>query len=236
MESVFSSIIACVVSSILLVGCNSVSTFNYRTSQNVIRSAVAENDSPKELQGNALVLLITDGEKAQNVSIKHEEKQDHGQATIDGDSFAAFIVSPGIYRANNLKITIEPDKCYFFVVKDGNAFPMSMTAFQKQCNSKYLVEHCLYFGGVQNCDSYFSDKVSGWEVAGHNIGVVIGTTFIVLGVIVLAGGLVFLALVEARSGQNTTVTTVVNEIHPNAYGPGIHSDEYGRPVKVVPAY
>lgn len=39
------------------------------------------------------------------------------------------------------------------------------------------------------------------------------------------------ALDEAVSEQNHRHTTIINEIRPHAYGPGIHSDEYGRPVK-----
>lgn len=44
------------------------------------------------------------------------------------------------------------------------------------------------------------------------------------------------ALAESRSEQNTTTTETINKIRPNAYGPGIHADQYGRPVKTVPAY
>ena len=234
MKKSVTSIITAVLVAILLWGCNSVSTFNYSTSQTVIRSAIAESKTPNELKNKSLIVFITNDKRY--VGFDHIKKADYGDAVIDKDSFAAFLVDPGEYSLGADKFEFEANKCYFFFVDQYDYSPISVEVFQKSGINRYLVEQSNYYGEVHSVENYFSNKVSWWEVTGHNIGVVIGKTFIVLGCVVLAGGLVFIALVEAKAGRTTTTTTIINEIRPNVYGPGIHSDEYGRPVKVVPAY
>jgi hypothetical protein len=53
-------------------------------------------------------------------------------------------------------------------------------------------------------------------------------------IVCFAGGIAMLVMngcASIVSGNQTQTTTISKGIHPNAYGLGIHSDEYGRPVK-----
>jgi len=49
-------------------------------------------------------------------------------------------------------------------------------------------------------------------------------------------GLIDRALMGARINQSQTIDLGNTTLTPNAYGPGIHMDQYGRPVQVIPSY
>ena len=161
-------------------GCKSVSTHDYKISQNVIRSAFEEN--PKDLQNKALVLICTP-QKIADVKIKHSLKEDYGNAKISKHSFAAFVVEPGSYILNaNDKIDLQKDKAYFFVFQNKKLAPISKEVFKKQYSSKFLVEQCSYFGNVQSVDDFFPDKVSTAELWGYyTVKVLTSPIYIVYG-------------------------------------------------------
>ena len=223
---------------IMFAGCSSIPSYNFKVSQTVVRSAIQENNSPRELNNKALVLFFTQDKKQENIKIKHKIKDDYGETVVDKDSFAAFIVAPGVYAVNSTENTFEENKCYFFVVKDKKVSPIAANIFQEQCAKKFLVKKCSYFGDVRDVSSYFSNKVSGGEVFLHNTKVVFFSIGVAIVVVVLCAGFfyIFLFTVKHSQPEQTVIINNNSSISPNAYGPGVHADPHGRPVKTVPVY
>lgn len=211
---------------VLFCGCSSIETYSYRVSQTVARTAIQENKNPKELQFRALVILCCSGDGTKTAKIRNNNNMDYGEAVIDKDSFAAFLVDPGYYNVNWKPFYITGNKCYFIHVTDTDANLISTSSFEKYHADKFLVKNCNVYGEVRSAENCFVDKVSGWEVFGHNTWVTTKYTLIGIGYTALAAGIILLIMMEAKASAPKT------EIH---FDNGIW-DQYGRPVRVVPAY
>lgn len=218
---------------ILFAGCNSVSTYNYKVSQTIIRSAVQENSSPKELSEKALIIICTSEKEKQSVKLCNQKEK--ASASVDKESFAAFLVPEGQYSINTCTISkIEKNKCYVFVVSPSKVYSISINDFQKNHSKKFLSKECTADGDISTAEKYFTNKVSRLEVFGHNTGVV----FVAIGYVVLyailVAGIILLVLIELRTSagpSNTQNNITIYTYKKDAYGLGVHADSYGRPFK-----
>lgn len=221
---------------LILSGCNSVATCNFEVSQTVLRSSIQETESPKELGERSLVLIFAPYKGKHNIKLQHKDKADYGEALIDSDSFAAWVVPAGKYTLNTkTEATINPGGCYFFTVSNGVVSPISFENFKKSFAEKYMVKQSQVYGDVRTVEDFFTCKVSGAEAFGHDVGVIIGYIGVAIAAILVVA--IFVAMM--RSGHSPRLYSSPaphGQVKPNAYGPGIHSDQYGRPVKIAPAY
>lgn len=221
---------ACILSSILFVGCNAISTFNYQTSQSVFRSAIAESKKPKELNGQALIVFVSEDNKW--VRFQHTENKSFGSTTIDKKSFAAFVAKPGPYKYQEEILSLEPNKCYFVLAHNKGFSFISAEDYEKNYKSdRYLVKESLFCGDVRSAADFFTNKVSGVEVFFHYFGVGLGVACQIVVITIIVGLFVLLIVAEAKSGQSSSINTISvpqKKITPNAYGPGVHMDQYGR--------
>lgn len=210
---------------VFLCGCNSIATYSYSVSQTVARTAIQESKEPKELNGKALVILYTSGNTKINANIRNSQNSDYGEAVIDGESFAAFMVVPGNYHINWKPFAISANECHFVYVDQSSASPVSSYTFKNYCSDKFLVKNCRIYGNVYSVENSFVSKVSGWEVFWHNTWATTKYTFKGLGYVIIGAGIVFLLLMEAKAesgGYNNP--------------PPVYNNYYIRPIKVVPSY
>ena len=230
-------LLASSLSAILLVGCQSVATFSYGISRTVERSAYLENGSSNELKNKWLLIVGTSEKKAFEFKLKREGApwNQYCIAKIDDESFCAFILDPGLYWLDErfAMWSFLPGDVLFIEATPTKAKKIPAAFYKKKFADRYLSKEIISTdNSISAANDFFTSKVAWYEYLGHYSWEATKAFGKACFWIMIAA--VIVLLIHESSQAETT--TIINEISPNAYGPGIHADEYGRPVRVVPAY